>query len=61
MPGCVTKAKSSASQHEGRVVIMTNPNGTLQSIAPPVEKITDVTVTDAKYSKYFDDQNYYSA
>lgn len=61
MSDCATKCKQSAVQHEGRVVIMTNPNGTLQSIAPAIEKITAVTVIDAKYDKYFDDTNYYSA
>jgi len=61
MSDVAIKAKASSPQHEGRVVILTGPNGQYQTIAPPLEKITDVTVIDAKYDKYFDDPNYYSA
>lgn len=61
MPDCAVKAKSSAVQHEGRVVIMTGPNGQIQTIAPAVEKVTLVTVIEAKYDKYFDDTQYYSS
>lgn len=60
MADCTSKAKANAPQHEGRVVIMTGPS-TIQSIAPPIEKITDVTVVAAKYDKYFDDIQYYSS
>lgn len=56
-----TKCKQSAAQHEGRVVIMTGPNGQIQTIAPTVEKVTLVTVIEAKYDKYFDDTQYYSS
>lgn len=61
MADVAVKAKVANSQHEGRAVILTGPNGQYQAISPVTEKITDVTVIDAKYDKYFDDPMYYTS
>lgn len=61
MSDCATKCKQSASQHEGRVVVLGNQKGDIQSLVSGFEKITPVTVIEAKYDKYFDDTQYYSS
>lgn len=61
MADVAVKCKVSAAQHEGRVVVLSNQQGAVQTIAPVLEKITDVTVIDAKYDKYFDDTMYYTS
>ena len=62
MADVAAKAKQSVSQYEGRITVAVSPvMGTTQQRDPAVNKVTPVTVIEAKYDKYFDDTNYYSA
>ncbi len=45
----------------GDAVVWVSKTGTIQKVDPQLNKVTDVSVIEAKYTNLFDDPNYYSA
>lgn len=45
----------------GDAVVWVSKTGTIQKVDPQLNKVTDVTDIEAKYTNRFDDPNYYSA
>lgn len=61
MPDVAQKCISNNPIKNGDAVVWVSQTGTIQKVDPQLNKVTDVSVLEAKYTNLFDDPNYYSA
>ena len=61
MSDVATKCISANPIKNGDAVVFVSQTGTIQKVDPQLNKVTDTATLEAKYSKHFDDPNYYSS